>query len=125
MNGEGEVGQRRGIWRPRTAAFTSGRRGDGAGDGDEHRLDYAVLRMGVIRLGSFGIEGDFGFFGEVSSFFGEVSSFSGEGFLSSITGNRGNWEEGIGGLCSGECRKSVFSEESERNREISRVRGGS
>ncbi|PKI39949.1 hypothetical protein CRG98_039612 [Punica granatum] len=41
----------------RAPAFASGCRGDGAEDGDKHRLDYAVLGMGVTRLGSVEIEG--------------------------------------------------------------------
>ncbi|PKI53586.1 hypothetical protein CRG98_026036 [Punica granatum] len=71
--GEDEVGRRRGIRRPRIAASAFGYRGDSAGDGDEHRLDYAVLGMGVTRLGSVGIEGNFRFW---RGFF----EFSGEGF---------------------------------------------
>ncbi|PKI26345.1 hypothetical protein CRG98_048966, partial [Punica granatum] len=35
--------------------------GDGAGDGGEHRLFYAVLGRSVMRLGSVGIEENFGY----------------------------------------------------------------
>ncbi|OWM90907.1 hypothetical protein CDL15_Pgr027394 [Punica granatum] len=56
---EDEVGQRRGVWRPRTAVPASGFRGDGTGDGGEHRLGYTMLRRGVTRLGSVGIKENF------------------------------------------------------------------
>ncbi|OWM83622.1 hypothetical protein CDL15_Pgr004051 [Punica granatum] len=72
MNGEDEVGggeesggcgQR---FLPLGAAATAQ---EGARDSDEYRLDYTVLGMGVTRLGSVGIEGDFGFFGRDFEFF--------------------------------------------------------
>ncbi|OWM90908.1 hypothetical protein CDL15_Pgr027395 [Punica granatum] len=73
MVGEDEVGRRRGVRRPWTAVPASRFRSDSAGDGDEHRLGYAVLGRGVTRLGSVGIEGNF-------RVFGEVFEFSSDGF---------------------------------------------
>ncbi|PKI60799.1 hypothetical protein CRG98_018788 [Punica granatum] len=69
-------------WRfPPLCATTTAR--EGAGDGGERRLGYAVLGRGFTRLGSVGIERNF-------IFFGEVFRVSGEEFPSSIVGNWGN-----------------------------------
>ncbi|OWM78186.1 hypothetical protein CDL15_Pgr015005 [Punica granatum] len=76
-------GRRRGIRWQRTTVPTSGHRGDGAGDGGEHCLGYAVLGRGVMRLGSVGIEGNF-------RFFERFLSFPASELLSSIVGNQGN-----------------------------------
>ncbi|OWM64311.1 hypothetical protein CDL15_Pgr014101 [Punica granatum] len=51
---------------PPLGAATTAR--EGTGDGYEHRLGYAVLGRGVARLGSVGIEENFGFSARFSSF---------------------------------------------------------
>ncbi|OWM63871.1 hypothetical protein CDL15_Pgr006133 [Punica granatum] len=47
--------------RGEVAVPASGRRGDGAGDGGEHRLGYTVLGRTITRLRSVRIEENFGF----------------------------------------------------------------
>ncbi|PKI35919.1 hypothetical protein CRG98_043693 [Punica granatum] len=73
----GDRGQR---FPPLSAAATAR---EGTGDGGEYCLGYAALGRGVTRLGSVGIERDFGFLAR-------VSSFPARDFPSSIAENRRN-----------------------------------
>ncbi|PKI49758.1 hypothetical protein CRG98_029845 [Punica granatum] len=59
----GELGRACGgrVGSGEVAVPASGSCGDGAGDGGEHRLFYAVLGRSVMRLGLVGIEENFGY----------------------------------------------------------------
>ncbi|PKI31500.1 hypothetical protein CRG98_048110 [Punica granatum] len=60
---------------------------DGAGDGGEHRLGYITLGMGVTKLKTVRIEGNFEFFW-LGGF-----ELSARGISSLIAGNRRNWRK--------------------------------
>ncbi|PKI63893.1 hypothetical protein CRG98_015729 [Punica granatum] len=80
MNGEDEVGGGeesggRVQQFPPLGATATAR--EGSRDSGKYHLDYTVLEMGVTKLGSVGIEGDFWFFLRDFEFFRrEVSEFN-------------------------------------------------
>ncbi|PKI60796.1 hypothetical protein CRG98_018785 [Punica granatum] len=91
-------------WRfsPLCAATTAR---EGAGDGGECRLGYAMLGRGVVRLGSVGIDRNFIFFERFSSFRRGISEFNRRKSGELRGGNRGVLFRGVSRIRSrGEIR---------------------